>query len=109
MKLLDNLFIQEKLKIRGPCMKQIAVAGLVPAKQFSMNFSSKLRKVAPMWMVFQHQAGTLTARSSQGFQTGSLAGNIRKIMVKDLVSCCCTASESQTHIFAKLSFSANEH
>lgn len=85
------------------------MAGLVPAKQFSKNFSSKLRKVTPTWMIFQHQAGKLTACSSQGFQTASLAGNISKIMVKDLVSCCCTASESQNHIFAKLSFSANEH
>lgn len=84
------------------------MAGLVPANQFSMNLSSKLRKVTLPWMVFQHQAGKLTACSSQGFQTGSLAGNIRKIMGKDLVSGCRTVSGSQNHIFAKLCFSANE-
>lgn len=60
------------------------MAGLVPANQFSMNFSSKLRQVTLKWMVLQLQAGKLTVWSSQGFQTGSLAGYIGKKIFKDL-------------------------
>lgn len=41
------------------------MAGLVPANQFSMNFSSKLRQVTLKWMVFQLQAGKLSLVQSK--------------------------------------------
>lgn len=82
--------------------------GWFGTNKFPMNFSSKLRNLLSHgWHSIMKWK--VTACSSQWFQTGSLPGNVKNIMVKDLVSGCCTVSDSQNHILVKHSFSGDEH